>query len=134
MIDKAHALAAAAAFCVAVGGCGGDTVAVHGSVQREGSIVAGGRIVFMPIGGGKSAFGMIQADGAFQLTTANDDDGAMAGSYRVMIVGERSADDEEIRMTYLGPRDKPLQIVAGQENNFAINVREQDGWQAVQDD
>jgi hypothetical protein len=131
--EKARTLAAAAAICVAVGGCGGDTVAVHGSVQREGSVVPSGRIVFTPIGGGKPAFGAIHPDGTFRLTTKKPDDGAMIGTYRVMIVGDRSK-NKETRTTYVGPRDKPLEVAAGQENEFVINIRAADGWQTVQDD
>jgi hypothetical protein len=112
-------------------GCGSGTVPVQGSVQREGQVIAGGKVVFSPVEKGKIAFGAIQPDGSFQLTTARPHDGALAGKYRVMIAGQHNAEDQTLHTTYLGPSDEPLEVVAGQENNFTIDVREQNGWQAV---
>ena len=44
-------------------------VAVHGTAKHEGQILSTGRVVFTPIGGGKTAFAEIQSDGTFRLGT-----------------------------------------------------------------
>lgn len=111
-------------------GCGsGNLVPVSGTVQREGKAVTGGTVIFAPIGGGKPAQGIIQPDGAFQLTTAAPNDGAMAGTYHVTVMGERGSENEASSGTYMGPRDKPLEVIAGKNNEFSINISKQDGWQ-----
>src|SRR5262245_45077803 len=56
-VGYAHALLVVG---VAISGCSSDTLPVHGTVQREGAAMNEGRIVFTPIGGGRSAFGEIQ--------------------------------------------------------------------------
>ena len=60
-------------------GCGSDLAAVRGTVEREGSKLAAGKIVFTPIGGGRTAFGEIQSDGTFQLTSERPNDGVLPG-------------------------------------------------------
>lgn len=97
--------------------------------MRDGKVVPGGRVIFAPIGGGQPAHGVLQSDGTFKLTTMHPDDGANVGIYQVSIVGERGSESEATRGDYRGPRDKPLEVVAGKSNEFTINISKQDGWQ-----
>jgi hypothetical protein len=107
---------------------------VSGTVAHGGAAVSAGRVIFSPLDGGKIAFGRIQSDGTFQLTTETTNDGAIAGQYRVMVSGDRDAAKKALRVTYIAPSDQPFEIRAGQENRFAIDIRMQEGWEAVQDD
>ena len=67
---------AIAALC----GCGSDLVNVKGSVEREGSPLLAGKVVMTPVGGGRVAFGEIQSDGSFRLTSERANDGAAPGN------------------------------------------------------
>ncbi len=72
-------------------GCGGgakrlDTVLVSGTVTLDGAPVEGARVVFAPTsGGGVAASGTTDASGRYKLTTRDPNDGALPGSYAVMI-------------------------------------------------
>jgi hypothetical protein len=124
---------AIAALAVCVGGCGGDTVAVHGTAQHEGQVLSTGRVVFTPLGGGKTAFAEIQSDGTFQLGTERPNDGAVPGKYRVMIIQSKDSDTGMHYTTYVAPREKLLEVASNQDNEFAIHVSAQEGWQIRQD-
>ena len=72
-------------------GCGNgesalDTVPVSGVVTLDGTPVEGANVVFAPTSGsGTAASGVTDASGRYQLTTQDPNDGALAGSYVVMI-------------------------------------------------
>ena len=71
-------------------GCGTgpslDTVPVSGTVKLDGTPVSGAKVVFAPASaGGMAASGVTDSNGVYKLTTRDPDDGAMAGSYLVMI-------------------------------------------------
>jgi hypothetical protein len=51
----------------------------------------------------------------------------------VIVAGQRGATDPALRTTYMGPSDKPVDVVAGKENEIVINVSEA-GWEAIQGD
>src|SRR5262245_9136078 len=72
---------------VILAGCGGPRFhPVRGIVVfPDGKPLSGGWVTFEPLDSGvkTSAVGDIQPDGTFQLTTARNGDGAMAGRYRV---------------------------------------------------
>jgi hypothetical protein len=72
----------------ALTGCAGKgTTPVKGVVMLEGTPVADATVVFMPDGqgGGRPASGFTLSDGGFQLTTYQLDDGALPGTYRVLV-------------------------------------------------
>jgi hypothetical protein len=122
----------AVACCLVTVGCNNaDLVPVHGSVKNEDQVVSGGRVVFTPISEGKPAFGSIQSDGTFQLTTFSPNDGARAGQYRVSVAGERDQQTHRTGPTYIGPTDLLLEVVAGRHNEFQIHIRKRDGWQTA---
>lgn len=76
-------------------GCGAtpyELAPVHGTVVVNGKPLFQGKVRFAPIarGGdrnpGKPAFGVIQSDGTYRLTTFKPDDGAVVGEHWVTIV------------------------------------------------
>ena len=79
-------------------GCGGrdtvSTVPVKGKVTCNGQPVKGGTINFSPAGEGRGAFGEIQSDGSFELTTYSTGDGAMPGKHSVTLTPEESENGE----------------------------------------
>jgi hypothetical protein len=72
-------------------GCGGgggslDTVPISGTVTLDGTPVEGANVVFAPTSGdGSAASGVTDRSGRYRLTTRDPNDGALAGSYLVMI-------------------------------------------------
>ena len=108
---------------------------VSGTVQRNGKAHPGGSVLFRPVSSEtKPAVGEIQPDGTFQMMTDAPGDGVMIGQYRIVIAGQRGATDPALRTTYMGPSDKLVDVVAGQENEVAINISEQEGWEAIKGD
>jgi hypothetical protein len=82
---------------VVLTGCGGrGPTPVQGVVRLEGTPVAGATVLFMPDGQprGRPASGFTQSDGTFQLTTYRPDDGALPGTYRVVIQKTEAAKDQ----------------------------------------
>jgi hypothetical protein len=77
-------------FLMALSGCFGQSSATYpvtGVVKHpDGKPLAGGRILFQPVGEtGHAARGIISHDGTFQLGTYAHDDGAIAGGYKAVI-------------------------------------------------
>jgi hypothetical protein len=68
-------------------GCGGiKPVPVRGKVTLDNQPVEGATVTFLgEAPGQRSAAGVTQADGSFQLTTHNPNDGAFPGNYKVTI-------------------------------------------------
>ena len=80
-------------LCVVLSGCGGsgvDTVAVHGKITLDGKPLSAGLITFQPVKieaslPNRPAFGSIQSDGQYSLSTFRPDDGAVPGDYVVIL-------------------------------------------------
>ena len=123
----------------------------RGTVTLDGKPLPGGRVMFEPIATGesklvgKAAFGQIQADGSFVLTTYKEGDGAMIGSHHPVVLGNRQEDprvENPERPTIPGPNlgvvrleDRTFDVVAGQENVFTIELSSRrDLREAVPDD
>jgi hypothetical protein len=69
-------------------GCGGGPrpVKVSGTVTLNGQPVEGAMVQFVPVkDDGRPATGITNADGGFSLTTVENLDGAMPGTYKVVI-------------------------------------------------
>ena len=73
-------------------GCSGKDYAikVEGVVTLDGNPLAGATVSFLPVGVGRSASGRTDQDGKFMLSTYQTDDGALAGSYKVIVVSTQS--------------------------------------------
>ena len=61
------------------------TLEVTGTVTYNGQPVDGARVTFSPTGDGDAASGTTDASGNFTLTSFEDGDGAVAGSYEVAV-------------------------------------------------
>jgi hypothetical protein len=132
------------AACVLAAGCGDQkqVAPVRGTVTLNGQPLPGGRIMFEPIADGtnkivgKPAFGKIQSDGSYVLTTYKEGDGAVVGSHHPVIFGNRVEDprvENPTRPTEPGPniglvrlQDKKFDVVAGQDNVFRIDLTSRD--------
>ncbi len=87
----ALAIACAAVAIGMVGGCkparkGPATVPVTGVVTLAGTAVAGATVAFQPGEGGRSAAGITDSSGRYELSTYARNDGAIPGEYSVVIV------------------------------------------------
>jgi hypothetical protein len=78
-------------------GCGRTKlVKVKGVVTLDGKPLSLATITFIPIAGGRSANGLSDEDGNFQLTTIQTDDGAAPGEYKVTVTKEQGTEPVEI--------------------------------------
>lgn len=75
-------------------GCGGSskTYRVEGIVTLDGKPLEGVTVKFLPDEGssGQTAVGTTGSDGSFRLQTNAPGDGAMAGTYRVVVIKEET--------------------------------------------
>ena len=95
-------------------GCGSSApmAPVRGTVTLDGEPLAitpprgSGTVTFVPTSADQPyAYGDIGQDGTFMMKTPDVGDGAVLGSYRVMIsAGEMDSDDIEANMVILTPR------------------------------
>lgn len=81
---------ALAGACLALVGCGANSgidglVTVAGTVTYEGKPIEGASVIFGPEGDGRSASGITDPSGRFQLTTLKPNDGALPGKYKVAV-------------------------------------------------
>lgn len=121
------------AVCLGCGGDGFDISLASGVVQRNGTPLSGGKVLFSPLDSQKSAIGLVQPDGTFVLSTLSDGDGAMPGRYRVGIVSEFEFRGRKSKVSCRAPKKILLTVESNQENDFVINVSEADGWNVVED-
>lgn len=100
-------------FLVASSGCGdaglSGTNVVTGVVTYKGTPVDGASVTFSPTGEGRAASGFTGTDGTFTLTSLNPGDGALAGTYDVIIAkietsGGMSVEEAE---AYLQQHNQP---------------------------
>lgn len=111
---------------------------VRGTVRIDGRPLAGGRVMFAPIAqgdsreAGKPAFGTIQSDGNYILTTYRDNDGAVVGEHWITIFGPQAGAKaiQHTRSTtpkfrrFVVRQKQP--VVAGQNNQIDIQVTTQE--------
>ena len=116
-----------------------ELVPVCGTISIDGQPLSAGRVMFAPIArgdgldAGKPAFGNLQPDGSFVLSTYQDNDGAIAGDHWVTIFGPKQGADGTVPG---GPTDLPAfsrytvrqkqSVAADQENRIDIAIRSQD--------
>jgi hypothetical protein len=140
-----------AAFCVLHAGCSKpphDLAPVHGKVTIDGTPLTAGRLMFAliangdPFHSGKPAFGTIQADGSYDLTTYASDDGAIVGRHWVTIyaqTGQTANAPPLVTQTKGGanvaPPPKfssikfpraPVEVVSGKDNQIDIPLTAKD--------
>lgn len=102
----------------------------HGVVTLDGKPLPVGTVMFSPIAqsdknsAGAPAFGSIQSDGTFVLTTYRDGDGAVVGEHWVTINGPKDA-ATKLPFRRLKVPQK-VRIVAGQDNHIPVSLTSQD--------
>ncbi len=77
-----------AAACAGCGsGSSPDLIPIRGEVVYRGKPLGDGQVIYLPAepGAGRQASGQIQADGSFQLTTREPNDGVFKGNYKIAI-------------------------------------------------
>lgn len=109
-------------------GCAGGikTYPVSGKVTFNGKEVPNGTISFIPKSG-ETATGEIRPDGSYRLTTRRSGDGAVPGTYTVVIVamqdmGNRMPEDR----TPLPPPIVPNKYTSAATTDLTAEVKEQD--------
>ena len=75
-------------------------VPVSGQVLIDGQPVAAGIIKIVP-NGARPAYGQLDEEGRFTLTTFDKEDGCVEGTHRVMVLGRR---EENGRYRWLAPK------------------------------
>ena len=75
-------------------------VPVSGQVLIDGKPVAAGVVKIVP-GGARPAYGQLDAEGRFTLTTFDKEDGCVEGTHRVMVLGRR---EDKGRYFWLAPK------------------------------
>jgi hypothetical protein len=131
----AHVVVAAAALL----GCEKspyELAPARGVVTLNGKPVPTGTVMFSPIAkedglnAGAPAFGAIQSDGTFVLTTYQDNDGAIVGEHWVTINNRSTAGTEPTAAATLPFRriamPQKVSVVEGQENSFPLSLTSQD--------
>ncbi len=129
------ALLIAALFCVA--GCSDDgpaTYPVTGTVQlKDGTVVETGIVEFTTSDGMYTARGDIDKIGRFSLSTFSEDDGAVAGRHKAVVVQLISTEDLPLHEHDHGPTVDPkfghyersglgYTVSADGENDFTVVV------------
>jgi hypothetical protein len=111
----------ALAVCVALGGCDRrpERVPVAGVVLIDGEPLKSGNIKFVPQNGRPSA-GKIGADGHFNLTCYDGNDGALLGTHRVQVSSNRIISDRKIE--WYAPKDYADFRTSGIEINVSEPV------------
>src|SRR3990172_2569518 len=94
-LAKIGAIALCIAVVLAMTGCSRspyELAPVHGRVTLDGRPLSQSKVMFAPVevgdnpNPGKPAFGLVQDDGSFVLTTYRTNDGAIVGEHWVSIV------------------------------------------------
>jgi hypothetical protein len=111
------------ATCAVLSGCDGrpERVPVAGIVLIDGQPLKSGNIKFVPKNGRPSA-GKIGADGHFNLTCYDGNDGALLGTHRVQIASNRIISDSKIE--WYAPKDYADFRTSGIEINVTEPVED----------
>jgi hypothetical protein len=116
---------------------------VRGTVTIDGRPLSQAKIMFAPVAGGehanpgKPAFGLLQNDGSFTLTTYENNDGAVVGVHWVTLINTaRSTTRTSAENGHRAPPNAPkftrlavpqqVTVVAGLENRIDIKLTRQD--------
>jgi hypothetical protein len=114
---------------------------VHGTVTLDGKPLSSAKVMFAPVeiagnvNPGKPAFGLIQNDGSFVLTTYEMNDGAIVGEHWVSIIALREKPREATLVSH-SPAAAPkfdrlslpqkAMVVAESDNQIDFNLTSQD--------
>lgn len=130
----------------AVVGCGGrkwpPTYKTTGVVTLDGEPVEGATVSFYPKDGQQPSNGVTNSAGSYEMTSFNENDGAMAGSFNVAIVRfsqpkveltpEGTPWDPSMETGAVGPNDAdeygdlPRKYSNPEESGFSISIEKND--------
>ena len=102
------------------------TAKVMGTVKLEGKPMTSGRVLFLPIGGGKQAIGKIEEDGRFELTTFKSGDGALVGRHHAVVLKAKAA-SSDATFSFERTDGDNLTVESNKTNEFTIDL-ETDSW------
>jgi hypothetical protein len=131
-------------LAVAFGGCNHspyEVAPVRGIVKLNGKAFPQGGVMFAPIAKGESAIagkpgvGRIQADGSYQLTTFEKNDGAIVGEHWVTIINhdEDNMPDGVPEFARIQVPEKKI-VEAGKENQIDISLSREEIRKYREDD
>ncbi|MEM6328965.1 MAG: carboxypeptidase regulatory-like domain-containing protein [Planctomycetota bacterium] len=105
---------------------------VTGVLTIDGKPFAAGKVMFSPtakggsIEGGKAAFGLLDDQGRFSLSTYREGDGAVVGKHWVMLYSlddrRTDADRRVPRFKRVPVYDTPVEVVAGEANELTLEM------------
>jgi len=102
-------------FSLIVSGCSSDnrteTARVSGMVTYNGEPLRIGSLLFVPVGGGPSAQGNIDADGSFTMGTYELKDGAILGQHKVMITAITAPGGSGLPEDVIGGDGAPVSVI-----------------------
>jgi hypothetical protein len=125
---------------IAIAGCGSgsefQTAKASGKVVFNGEPINLGLVVFQPIPEGKelpgkAAYGKLDVDGSFILSTYGSDDGAIVGRHKVVVRPPIESDRDDAPIGIRESRNKPwfkkqpeivLEVKPGETNEFTIDL------------
>jgi len=123
------------AACLVTSGCGASrdpnlppTAPASGKVTYKGRPVDGGTVRLHPVGKGNPAAGLLDANGAFELSTYSRGDGAVIGSHKVTIDippavdGVSSPNPLPIPKAYTDRETTPLTVEVTEEGPNVLEI------------
>jgi hypothetical protein len=116
-------------------GCGHEfpIAPTRGVVTLKGQPVTAGRVVLLPVGGGKHALGTIGPEGAFVLSSYGEGDGAQVGENHVLVL-DVSAPGQSDAVNYRAAKSHSVHVKPDRENVLAIDIKPGTGWHVIEDD
>lgn len=100
---------------LSVTGCGSDdrieTANVSGLVTYNGEPLRIGSLLFVPVAGGPTAEGNIDADGNFTMGTYELEDGAILGQHKVMITAITAPGGTGLPEDVIGGDGAPVSVI-----------------------
>jgi hypothetical protein len=116
----------------AIVGCGGgvehsETVPVSGTVTWNGDPLKTGRVQFVPNDpkNGRPAVGDLDQDGNYKLMTFQADDGAMPGSYKILVNAMTEGDPDDFK-TRGGTQILPQKYYDPNSSGLTASIEESD--------
>jgi hypothetical protein len=100
----------------------GTTIPVKGKITYKGRPLTQGEIVFEPNSAGREAYGNIQPDGTFELTTFKAGDGAAPGTHRVAVTGTSKKDAVPVKYQSTSSSKTEVQVAEG-KTEYTIDFK-----------
>jgi hypothetical protein len=105
-----------------------DIAPVHGKVTVDDISLFQGKVRFAPVAKqdeknpGKPAFGKIESDGTYRLSTLQANDGAVVGEHWVMVVNVEEDLPDGVPEFFRVTLPDKMRVVSGKENQIDIKL------------